>query len=242
MPRLFLAGASGVIGRRLAPLLVADGWQVAGLTRTSEHASILESLGVEPVVADVFDADALHAALDRARPEVVMHQLTDLPRDLDPEKMDEARARNARIRDVGTRNLIAAAVSCGAKRVVAQSIAFAYAPGPTPHSEEARLDIDAQGSAGVSARGVASLERQVLTAPFHGIVLRYGRLYGPGTSAAMPSGLEPIHVDAAARAAQLAASRGPSGIYNIAEEAGGVASQRARHLLGWDDEWRNNVR
>jgi nucleoside-diphosphate-sugar epimerase len=231
---LFLAGAAGVIGRRLAPLLVADGWLVAGTTRSEEKAAMLREMGVEPVIVDVFDAEALGRAMARARPGVVIHQLTDLPPGLDPARMEEARTRNARIRDEGTRNLVSAAIHAGARRLVAQSVAFAYADGPLPHGEDDPLNIAAEGARGVSARGVASLERQVLEAPLEGIVLRYGRLYGPGTGFEAASGPAPVHVDAAAEAARLAASRGAPGIYNIAEDDGAVSSEKARRLLGWD--------
>ena len=232
--RLFLAGAAGVIGRRLAPLLVADGWLVAGTTRSEEKAAMLREMGVEPVIVDVFDAEALGRAMARARPGVVIHQLTDLPPGLDPARMEEARTRNARIRDEGTRNLVSAAIHAGARRLVAQSVAFAYADGPLPHGEDDPLNIAAEGARGVSARGVASLERQVLEAPLEGIVLRYGRLYGPGTGFEAASGPGPVHVDAAAEAARLAASRGAPGIYNIAEDDGAVSTEKARRLLGWD--------
>jgi nucleoside-diphosphate-sugar epimerase len=234
---LFLAGASGVIGRRLAPLLVADGWRVMGATRSADKAKTLRDLGVEPVVVDVFDADALRAAVRRARPSVVIHQLTDLPPGLDLRRMADALTRNARIRDEGTRNLVSAAVEAGAQRLIAQSVAFAYAPGPAPRTEDDPLNIDAAGPAGVSARGVASLERQVCDSPLVGVVLRYGRLYGPGTGFEKAAGPAPVHVDAAARAAMLALA-GAAGIYNIAEDDGTVSSERAKLTFGWDAAWR----
>src|SRR5277367_2110687 len=124
---VFLAGASGAVGRRLAPLLVSEGWRVVGTTRSADKAAVLRSLGVEPVIVDVFEASALAAAIAKARPEVVVHQLTDLPPGLDPALMAEATARNPRIRDEGTRNLVDAAVRSGVRRLVAQSVAFAYA-------------------------------------------------------------------------------------------------------------------
>src|SRR5512137_1413354 len=108
--RVFLAGATGAIGRRLAPLLVANGWQVVGATRSDSKVPLLRALGVEPVVVDVFDAATLKRVVDEARPEVVMHQLTDLPYALDASQMSAALVRNARLRDEGTRNLVAAGV------------------------------------------------------------------------------------------------------------------------------------
>ena len=235
---LFLAGATGAIGRRVAPLFVAAGWCVVGSTRSSEKAPLLRDMGVQAVVVDVFDAAALLAALAAVRPQVVMHQLTDLPPGLDPARMAEASQRNARIRDEGTRNLVAAAVAAGARRIVAQSIGFAYADGPLPHSEDDPLDSRFDGPRGVSLRGVASLERQVLQAPLEAVVLRYGRLYGPGTGFDAAAGAGPVHVDAAARAAELAVVRGTTGIYNIAEDDGTLACDKAKRDLGWSADWR----
>jgi len=235
---LFLAGAAGVIGRRLAPFLVADGWRVVGTTRSDKKAPILREMGIDPVVIDVFNAEALRDVMARVRPSVVVHQLTDLPPGLDPARMAEAAARNAHIRDEGTRNLVSAAAHAGVQRLIAQSIAFAYADGPLPHGEDDPLNTDAEGARGVSARGVASLERQVLTASLDGIVLRYGRLYGPGTGTDAASGPGPVHVDAAAKAAQLAVTHGLPGVYNIAEDDGVVSSEKAKRLFNWNAGWR----
>jgi nucleoside-diphosphate-sugar epimerase len=236
--KILLTGASGVIGRRLAPLLLAGGFDVTGTTRSAEKAAALAQTGVRPAVVDVFDAAALAAVVEQARPDIVIHQLTDLPPGLDPARMAGALEANARIRDEGTRNLIAAASRVGAARLIAQSIAFAYAPGALPHREEDALDTAAEGGRGVTARGVASLEAQVMAADMHGIVLRYGRLYGPGTGADAPRGPAPLHVDDAAHAAALAITRGVPGIYNIAEDDGEVATDRARAGLGWQPGFR----
>ena len=228
-PEVFVAGATGAIGRPLCRLLVANGWPVTGTTRRPDKAAELTSLGVVPVVVDVFDAAALAAAVRAAQPQVVIHQLTDLPPGLDPSRMAEARQRNARLREIGTRNLVAAAVAARAQRIVAQSIAFAYAAGPLPYTEAAPLDP--------SACGVISLESQVLGSPLDSVVLRYGHLYGPGTGFDVPPEGGPVHVEAAAHAAFLAATIG-QGIYNIAEEDGTVASQRAITELGWRPDFR----
>jgi nucleoside-diphosphate-sugar epimerase len=236
--RIFLAGASGVIGRRLCRLLVADGWQVTGTTRSPEKAPALRAVGVEPAIVDVFDEELLRVIVGEARPDIVIHQLTDLPPVLDPAKMAEARLRNARLRDIGTRNLVEAAVAAGAKRMIAQSIAFAYAPGPLPYREESPLNLGAPDGAGVSARGIASLEQHVLGAPLEGLILRYGRLYGPGTSVDSPPAGGAVHVDAAADAARRAVTRGTKGVYNVAEEDGTVSSRRAADELGWRADFR----
>lgn len=235
--RVFLAGASGVIGRRLVPLLVEAGYEVVGTTRSAEKAASLEAAGVTPAVLDVFDRDAVERAVSSFRPHVIIHQLTDLPDALDPDRMAEVLERNARLRTEGTRNLLAHASDVGVARVIAQSIAFAYAPGPEPHREDDPLD--GEESRAVTVGGVTALEEAVLGLPgIPGIMLRYGRLYGPGTWSEKPNGRGPLHVDAAAHAALLAMTRGAPGIYNIAEDDGAVSIEKARQELGFDPWFR----
>jgi nucleoside-diphosphate-sugar epimerase len=237
--RIFLAGASGAIGRRLTPLLLAAGHEVTGTTRSAGKAEQLKARGVEPLVVDVFDAGALRNAVVAARPETVIHQLTDLPQVLDPASLRDALARNSRLRIEGTANLVAAARAAGARRLIAQSIAFAYADGPEPHAETDML-VSGEGDqpSAVTGRGVRALEQAVLNAPgIDGIVLRYGRLYGPGTWNT-PNPRAPLHVDAAAQAALLALTQGGAGIYNIAEDDGAVLIEKARNELGFDPAFR----
>jgi nucleoside-diphosphate-sugar epimerase len=133
MSRIFLAGAAGVIGRRLTPLLLAQDHSVWGSMRSADKREVLRKLGALPVVVDVFDAEALATAVLDAKPEIVIHQLTDLAAVHDPAERFSALARNARIREEGTRNLVAAARKAGARRLIAQSIAWAYAPDPRPY-------------------------------------------------------------------------------------------------------------
>lgn len=236
--RILLAGASGVVGRRLLPLLRDAGHEVFGTTRSPANAERLRALGAEPVVVDVFDAAALSRAVANARPEVVIHQLTDLPDRLDPGQMAEAIPRNARIRDEGTRNLIAAARAAGARRLIAQSIAWLYAPGPEPHGEDDPLQPP-EGARAVTVGGVLALERQVQGAsPLVGIVLRYGQFYGPDTGTDAPAGAAPLHVDAAAYAALLAVERGAAGVYNVAEPNAYASTEKVRRELGWRDDFR----
>ena len=181
--RIFLAGASGAIGRRLTPLLLAAGHTVTGTTRSLGKVEELKARGIEAVVVDVFDAAALRDAVLRARPDVVIHQLTDLPQTFDRERLAASLVNNARLRIDGTDNLVAASLAAGARRLIAQSIAFAYAAGPEPHRESDPL-ASAEGDSpeAISARGVRALENAVVNARgMVGIVLRYGRLYGPGT-------------------------------------------------------------
>jgi nucleoside-diphosphate-sugar epimerase len=242
MSRIFLAGAAGVIGRRLTPLLLAHGHEVWGATRSPDNGEFLRRLGALPVVVDVFDAEALAAAVLEAKPEIVMHQLTDLTAVQDPAKRSGALARNARIRDEGTRNLVAAAREAGARRLIAQSIAWAYAPGPQPYGEDHPLDLDAKGDRAVSVQGVASLERQALAAsPVEGVVLRYGRLYGPGVGADTPPSAPSLHVDAAAYAALLAIDRGEPGAFNFADPNDEVSTDKATAALGWRADFRLNA-
>ncbi len=237
--RIFLAGASGVIGRRLVPLLLDAGHTIVGTTRSQEKAEELKARGVEPVVVDVFDADPLLEFAAWARPDAVIHQLTDLPDVIDPARLADALARNSRLRIEGTSNLVAAARAAGARRLIAQSIAFAYEDGPEPHPETDPLNA-AEGEApgAITARGVRALEEAVLNAPgIEGVVLRYGRLYGPGTWNT-PNARAPAHVDAAAHAALLALSRGAPGVYNIAEDDGAVSIEKARNELGFEPAFR----
>jgi nucleoside-diphosphate-sugar epimerase len=226
---LFLAGAAGAIGFPLSRMLVDDGWRVVGMTRSVERAEALVKIGVEAVIVDVYDMEALRRSMRYARPGVVIHQLTDLPPALAADQMAEGRRRNARIRDVGTRNLIAAAVAAGATRMIAQSIAFAYRKdSPPPHREDAPLVSEA----------LAAFERQVLAGPLKGTILRYGHLYGPGTG--FESRTEPgaLHVDAAADAARQALTLGSPGVYNVAEAGGPVDSGKAAAELGWSADFR----
>lgn len=234
--RVFLAGASGAIGRRLTPLLIAAGHDVTGTTRSVAKAAELKAAGVAAVVVDIFDAATLRDAVVAAHPDVVIHQLTDLPQVFDRERFTASLVANARVRIEGTSNLVAAARAAGARRLIAQSIAFSYAEGPEPHGESdplASAEGDSPGA--VSARGVRALEETVLDASgIDGVVLRYGRLYGPGTWSETASGRAPLHVDAAAHAALLAITRGSPGVYNIAEDDGAVSIDKARKELGFD--------
>ena len=164
--RVFLAGATGAIGRRLVPLLLDAGHAVTGTTRSADKAKELERAGVAPAVLDVFDAEAVTDAMRRARPEVVIHQLTDLPREFDQAKVAASYPLNARIRIEGTRNLIAAAQAASVRRLIVQSIAFAYVPGGEPHPETDPLNL-ADPARAVTVKGAADMEQQVLARARH---------------------------------------------------------------------------
>jgi nucleoside-diphosphate-sugar epimerase len=236
--KIFLAGASGAIGRRLTPLLLAARHEVTGSTRSAETAHQLNAVGIRAVVVDVFDAAALRDAVVNARPEIVIHQLTDLPHIVEDEaQLAASYPRNARIRTEGTRNLIAAAQAASARRFIVQSVAFGYAPGAEPHSEADPLDT-ANGPRAVTVRAAADMERQVLSSEMEAIVLRYGFFYGPGTWHADPVRKPPVHIDAAAQATLMAVTRGGPGVYNVAEDDGTVSISKARSELGFDPAFR----
>jgi nucleoside-diphosphate-sugar epimerase len=236
--RVFLAGATGVVGQRLAALLRDAKHEVVGTTRTPAKVRMLQMLGITPIVVDVFDSDALAQAVMRARPDVVVHQLTDLPSAPGTPGYPAAQESNRRLRIEGTRNLVQAARMAGVRRVVAQSIAFVYAPSEGTHSEDDPLDIAAGGVRQWTVQGIVALEREALGTPdIAGVVLRYGYLYGPGTWYDAPPKPPSVHVDSAAHAALLAMNKGV-GVYNIAEDDGAVSSAKARRELGFDAAFR----
>lgn len=193
--RVFIAGATGVIGIRLVPLLLEDGHAVIGMTRSPEKAAELRALGATPAVCDVFDAEALLATVRDQAPDAVVHQLTDLPDRL--EQLDAYSERNDRIRVEGTRNLVAAARAAGARHFVAQSIA--WRPPGREHVVE---------------------EHERLVLEIGGVVVRYGRLYGPGTYYEGELPPDPrIHVDAAARET-VPLLTAPAGVVELVDRDG----------------------
>jgi nucleoside-diphosphate-sugar epimerase len=217
---------------------VQAGHGVTGMTRSSASAKELERAGATAAVVDVYDVPAVSAAMLAARPDAVMHQLPDLPREFDAAQIAASYAANSRIRTEGTHNLIAAAQAAGARRFIVQSIAFAYAPGGEPHAESDQLNLDDPARA-VTVRGAADMERQSLGSGLETIVLRYGLLYGPGTWSEGGPGRKPaLHVDAAAHAALLALTRGAGGVYNIADDDGAVSIAKARAELSFDPDFR----
>lgn len=193
--RIFLAGATGVIGTRLIPLLVEDGHVVAGMTRSAGRASLVRDLGAEPVICDVYDLAALTTAMTGFRPDVVLHQLTDLPDDASD--IPRLAGRNQRMRDEGTANLLAAAHAAGAARLIAQSISWEQ---PTEEAQTA----------------TGAFERTVLRDG--GVIIRYGQFWGPGTY--YPDSPPPrprIHLDDAARQT-VTALGAPPGLTLVADD------------------------
>ena len=193
--RIFLAGATGVIGIRLLPLMLAEGHIVAAMTRTPSKIDGLRVAGVTPVLCDVFDQQALAAAVKDFHPDVIVHQVTDLPDQI--EKLADFLPGNNRVRSEGTRNLLAAARAVNAPGIVAQSIAWRTGPGTGPV-------LDAHEDAVISAGGT---------------VLRYGLFYGPGTFFENDPPPDPrIHIDEAAwRTMPFLA--GPRGTFTITDES-----------------------
>lgn len=235
--RVFVAGASGVIGRPLVRRLVEAGHQVTGTTRREDRAAEIRAAGAEAAVCDALDAESIATAVAAAKPDVIVHQLTSLPAKLDPREEGIYDANN-RIRREGTANLLAAASAAGVGRMVAQSIAFVYAPqGDWVKAEDAPVMRD-EGSFGGAVDAAMDLERQVLgAAGIDGLVLRYGFFYGPGSSYAS-GGYQAdevrrrrfpivgagdgtfsfIHIDDAVEATVPALDRGAPGIYNVVDD------------------------
>ncbi|MFA1537636.1 NAD-dependent epimerase/dehydratase family protein [Actinomadura monticuli] len=217
--KILLAGATGVVGRRLIPLLVQAGHEVAGTTRRTERAGLLRDLGAAPVVVDMLDGPAVRDAVAAERPDAVIHQLTDLS--------EEDFDANSQLRITGTRHLVDAARAAGVETMIAQSIAWLYVPG-----DAAAVETDPLDSSLPPYAGVAALEDAVGEMA-HGVVLRYGALYGPGTWYApdgaiaervragtlrpAPSWTSFVHADDAASAA-LAALDWPAGAVNIVDD------------------------
>lgn len=237
--KVFVAGASGAIGRPLVRQLVAAGHEVTGMTRREERAEQIRAAGAKAVICDAFDRLGLEAAVSAAAPEAVVHLLTALPPRIDYRAKQDPLAPTNRVRSEGTRNLVAAAKAAGARRLIAESVAFFYAPqGDWVKSEEAPLFGAAPPPFGDAATALGELERQVLEAEgIEGIVLRYGWLYGPGTYYAADGSLTEdalkrrlpvvgkgsgtfsfVHVDDAASATAAALEHGAPGAYNVVDD------------------------
>ncbi|HEY2141145.1 MAG TPA: NAD(P)-dependent oxidoreductase [Solirubrobacteraceae bacterium] len=176
--RVFVAGATGVLGRRLLPVLLAADHEPIAMTRSREKADAFTAAGIEAVVCDAYDSEGLTRAVASARPEAIVHLLTDLPEDINMRRFEQETASTGRLRREGTHNLVVAAAAAGIERIVAESIAFAYEPqGDWVKDECSPLATATLPSV---AEPLVELERRVLDAG--GIVLRYGTLYGPGTA------------------------------------------------------------
>jgi nucleoside-diphosphate-sugar epimerase len=233
--RVFVAGATGAVGRPLLPRLVAAGHQVTASTRSAGKAELLRGLGAEPVVLDGLDAAAVGEAVARAEPDAIVHQMTALSGTMDLRHFDRWFAVTNELRTRGTENLLAAARATGVRRFVAQSFTgWSNALGrPGLATEDEPLDPHPAASQRETLAAIRFLEEAVQAAPLVGIVLRYGGFYGPGASDPMVEMVRkrrfPIvgsgagvmsfaHVDDAAAAAVLALDHGDRGIYNIVDD------------------------
>src|SRR5947207_2280817 len=177
--KVFVAGASGVIGRRLVPMLVAAGHQVTGTTRSPDKADLVRGMGADPVIVDALDSAALRDAVVSARPEAIVNQLTDLPQDYDVRRIEKLVGPTNELRLASTRTLLDAGRQLDSPRLVWQSICFSYAPeGNWVKTEDARLAGEGD-PLGAAAGALTEMEGQVVDAG--GLVLRYGQFYGPGT-------------------------------------------------------------
>ena len=238
--KILLAGAGGVIGRRLLPMLLDAGHDVVGLSRTSQGARVTERLGARAVVGDLLDRRTVVRLVASARPDVVIHQVSGVPRMLDPGKTRAQFAHSVLVRTVGSHNLVDAARAAGARRVIAQSYAHIYAPtGGWVKQETDPLNVGEDVPEGRlrNVQAIIGLETAVLETPgIEGVALRYGTLYGPGTAYRRGGTVAELvrqrrypivgggtgwtsftHVDDGARAALLA-MEGPTGAFNITDD------------------------
>lgn len=236
--KVFIAGATGAIGVPLVRILKEHGHEVFGMTRSQEKSDSLKELGAVPIVADAFDFDSVNSALDRIKPDVVIEQLTSLPKEYTPENMQAADDLNTRVRLEGGLNLHRAAIESGAKLYILQSVAFFYAPGEGFAGEKEPFLKKATPFIDRAVDSFKRIEQRVLkSSAIGGIVLRYGFFYGPGTwyhdnesvFNMVSAGYMPvigdgggvwsfIHVDDAAQATVSAVEKGIEGIYNIVDD------------------------
>lgn len=250
--RIFIAGATGAIGRRLTRLLLIAGHQVVGTTRTATKADSLRTAGVTPVVLDGLDPEAVHNAVVSAQPEVVIHQLTALSGPFNPRNFDGSFAQTNRLRTEGTDHLLKAAIDVGARRFVAQS--FSGWPnsrsGGAVKDEADPLDSSPTAASRQTLAAIAYLEHAVTrSSGIEGLVMRYGTLYGSGTSLGkggqvlelvsdrkLPivgtgSGIWSfVHADDAAVATAQAVASGPGGLYNIVDDEPALVSEWLPYL------------
>lgn len=233
--RVFIAGATGAIGRRLVPLLVQHDHHVIATTRSANKTGLLRSLGAEPVILDGLDAATVGEAVARARPDVIVHQMTALAGRPDMRHFDRWFAATNVLRTKGTEHLLAAAQASGVRRFIAQSYAGwpTTNQGPGPSTEADPFEPHPIAEQREAHDAIVFLERAVTRAPLEGIVLRYGALYGPGASESLVEIVRKrqfpiigsgagvwswLHIDDAASATLAALDHGPSGVYNIVDD------------------------
>jgi nucleoside-diphosphate-sugar epimerase len=251
--KVFVAGATGALGTQLVPMLVANGHDVVGMSRTNAQRDHLRSLGVQPVVADALDADAVGRVVGETEPDVIVHELTAIPPKINMRRFEREFALTNRLRTDGTDHLLSAGLAAGVKRFVAQSNASLYARTGGPiKQEDAPLDADPPPEMRQGLAALRHLEATVTGADWtDGVVLRYGWFYGPGTSIALdPLGSQIemirkrqlpivgggtgiwsfIHIEDAAAATVAAVEGGPAGIYNVVDDEPAPVSEWAPAL------------
>jgi nucleoside-diphosphate-sugar epimerase len=245
--RIFLAGATGAVGRRLVPQLIARGHQVTATTRTPGKVDMLRGLGADPVVVDGLDAVAVGEAVARAEPDAIIHQMSALAGDMDLKHFDRMFATTNQLRTKGTDHLIAAATAAGVGRMVVQS--YTNWPnireGGPVKTEDDPLDPNPPAQQTQTLAGIRHLEAAVLAAPLEGIALRYGSFYGPGGSEPVVDVLRKrkfpivgdgsgiwswVHLDDAGSATVAAVEHGARGIYNIVDDEPAPVSEWLPYL------------
>ncbi|OLT04352.1 dehydrogenase [Pseudonocardia sp. CNS-004] len=245
--RVFVAGGTGALGRRLVPRLVARGHEVTATTRSAGKAGELQALGAHPVVVDGLDGAAVGQAVAEARPDAIVHQMTALAAAADLRRFDRWFATTNELRTAGTRHLLAAAQASDVGKVVAQSYIGwnnSRTGGPVK-SEDEPLDPEPAKAQRESMAAIRFLERAVTEAPLTGIVLRYGNFYGPGASESMVEMVRArkmpivgagtgvwsfIHLDDAAAATVAAVERGEAGVYNVTDDDPAPVAEWLPHL------------
>jgi nucleoside-diphosphate-sugar epimerase len=236
--KIFVAGATGAIGRPLVRQLVAAGHQVTGMTRTAGKVAGLLEQGAEAVVINALDTETMKEAVRQAKPEIVIDQLTDLPKKANPFRFRSFYKKQTPLKETAPLPLLEAAIEVGAIRHIMQSVAFMYAPAGKLHSEDDPVYLDAPPPWDTAIPPFPRIEQRIVDeAALEGIVLRYGFFYGPGTHMAPDGSLYAdvkkrrypivgdgggvhsfVHVEDAAAATVQAVEGGQSGIYNIVDD------------------------
>lgn len=224
MTKIFVTGATGLIGTKLTKRLIEEGYEVAGLTTSEKGKEKLDNAGVKAYIGNILEYDTIEKSIGDFKPDIIMNEITDL------KQVDMS--ANTKVRIEGTKNLVEAAIKHDVPHIQSQSIAFVYEAGDTLATEETSLDYDASGDRKITVDGVEGLEKESARLNKH-VILRYGLLYGPGTwygkdgmiynqfingEVTMTDGVQSfIHIDDAVETA-IQALNFESGIYNVADD------------------------